>query len=253
MSIRSPEFAPLFLIVPLLLLSSLHPSPSRAQCSEQDHVAVFILDGLEQGFVSLQVELLAVTTVGPVTYPPEQDVYRGIMAVLGDQANPSLAPAELAGNMWSWIGLQSSSQSLVDRRDGAVLFAGSVIWAGQGQMLCPTGSTHEWGFLGGEPAPAPATVAVLDNDYWDGPGVPPVEELTARAVEHLRATDVLHGFGACGPYVVTGWIYTPAVGVVDPGAARLVVAVEGNLGPPWNGESVPVTARSWGALQSSYR
>lgn len=239
--------------VSVLLLSDLHPAPASAQCSEQDHVAVFILDGLDPGFVSLQTELLAVTPVGPVTYPPEEDVYRNIMAVLGDQANPSLAPAQLVGNMWSWIGLQSSSQSLVDRRDGAVLFAGSVIWAGQGQMLCPTGSTHEWEIPGGEPAPAPATTAVLDNDSWIGPGVPTVDELTALAVEHLRTTDVLHSFGACGPYVVTGWIYTPAVGVVDPGAARLVIAVEGKVGPPWNGESVPVAARSWGALQSSFR
>ena len=237
----------------ILVLVGVSPSWSFAQCSDEDYVAVFVLSGIIPDFISLQTEILSVSQRGPSTFPPESEIYQSIMQVFSGEVNPAISPGELIGNMWSWFGMQSSSQSLVDYRDGSVLFAGTVVWMGQGQIVFPSGSSHSWEVIG-ELAPEPITVATLENGAWgEGINEPTSKQLTSMAVEYLRTTDVFHSFGECGDFVATGWVYTPAVGAMDPIAARLVLTVEGKIGAPWNGQSVPVTTESWDSVKAVYR
>ena len=244
-----------FIIVIVALPVLLHPSSSLAQCSDQDYIAVFVLSGLEPGYLPMQTELLSVSQVGPSTFPPNSEISHSILQALGGNPNPVLVPIEIIGNMWNWIGVQSSSQALVDQRDGSVLFAGTVAWAGAGEMKYPATSSHSWEFLLGNSAPEPISVATLGNSNWDGMELTS-EQLTSMAVEYLRATDVFRSFGECGEcgeYVVTGLVYTPGVGALQSLAARLIIAVEGTIGAPWNGPSVPVVGTSWGQLKVLYR
>jgi hypothetical protein len=69
----------------------------------------------------------------------------------------------------------------------------------------------------------------------------------------IRGTDVMHSFGGCGEYTATGVIYTPTVGALDPGAAQLAIVVEGQVGAPWNDQSLAVESFSWGGLKAVFR
>lgn len=241
------------LTVAILLCSFSFTSTAHSQCSDQDYVAVFVLSGLQPDFISLQTEMLSVTPVGPSTFPPESDIFNNIMySFQGDDVFPNISPGELVGNIWSWYG-SGHTQALVDQRDGFVLFSGTVVWMGQGSIHFPISSSHDWAFLPMNPAPAPVSVGVINNPIWGMAGLPTTQDLTTLAVEYLRTTDVFHSFGDCGDYVVTGWIYTPAIGGLDPGSAKLIITVEGKVGAPWNGELVPTAMTSWDSLKANYR
>lgn len=194
----------------------------------------------------------SVTPVGEATCPPESTVYQNVMTAFNGEVNPAMQSAGPYGDLTTWVGLQNSSRALTDRRDGAVLFAGSVVWMGQGQLDVPAASTHAWQ-TGPIQAPAPGSVTVIDNPDWPDDGIAGDAESAAMAVACLRTTDVLVSFGACGPHTVTSWIYAPTLGVLDPGVAKLIVIVEGRVGSPWNGQVIPTVAAGWGSLKSLYR
>ncbi len=236
----------------LLIALALQPAPALAQCSTGDFMAVFVLGGLDPGFENPQAEILSVTPVGEATYPPESTVYQNVMTAFNGEVNPAIQSAGPYGDLTTWVGLQHSSQALTDRRDGAVLFAGSVVWMGQGHIYAPAASTHAWQ-TGGILAPAPGSVTVIDNPDWPDSGGATNAELADMAVAYLRTTDVLVSFGTCGSYAVTSWVYTPTLGVLNPAVAKLIVVVEGRIGAPWNGQVVPTVAESWGSVKSLYR
>ncbi len=236
----------------IVLATCGQPVSVAAQCADPPAVAVFVLGGLIPGFEDLQVQTLAVRTVSAPTYPSEADIAAGIMTAFAGEVNPSLGVAATAGDLAAWTGLQSSSQALADRRDGAVLFAGSVVWAGEGHIYVPAASTHDWA-TAGQTAPAPASLDVFPNAEWEGLGGMASADLAALAAALLRTTDVAASFAACGDYTMTSWVYTPAVGAVDAGAARLIVTLAGHVGPPWNGQAVAAEATSWGGVRALYR
>jgi hypothetical protein len=224
---------------------------AAAQCSDQDHVAIVVFADLWPDFTP-EVTTLAVTPVGPAVYPDEDQVRMILLDYF--ETLQDVVPGDAAGNLWSWWGLLDfSAQALVDRRDGAVLFAGTVVWMGTGYLLYPLVSTHDWAVVPAEPAPEPASTATYDNSFWEDPFYPAVGELTAAALAHLRTTDVIHSFAGCGDYQVVGWVYTPSVGLTDPSVAKLIVAIDGKVGPPWNGQEVAVEQTTWSGLKARYR
>lgn len=237
------------LFVAIVLAIFVGAPPVYATCSEQDHVAIFVFDDLWPAF-DPQVSVLAVTPVGPAIYPDAEQIGYNLSQFFGD--GPGVSPGEVAGSMWSWWGVQQSAQAMVDRRDGAILFAGTMAWMGNGQLLRPTISTHEWQVVPGDPASEPVSAVTIANEYWDG-FEPTSSQLTAAAISYLRTTDVIHSFAECGDYRAVGWIYTPSVGGTDASVAKLIIAVEGRVGAPWNGQDVAVEQTSWGSLKVRYR
>ncbi len=237
----------------VLFLLAMNPSSSHAQCSDEDYVAVFVLSGLDPDYAPLQIEIMSVSQVGPNTYPPESEILQNVWDAFGYQVTAYQMPSELIGNMWSWTGSGGdiSSQALVDQRDGSVLFAGKIVWMGTGYIYRPTSSSHPWELLTGDLAPEPISVGTFVNWYWEGTQLTS-EQLTSMAVELLRTTDVIHSFGDCGDYSVTGWVHTPTVGGLDTWSASLIITVEGKIGPPWNGQ-VPVSTQSWGSVKAMFR
>lgn len=220
-----------------------------AVCSETEHVAIFVFDNLAPSFTP-QVTTLAVTPVGEAVFP-DMDQISGILMQYF-QSGQGVGPGELAGNMWSWWGVQQSAQAIVDRRDGAVLFAGTMVWMGNGQLLHPLVSSHEWEVVASEQAPAPTITITIANGYWST-AQPTEAELTASAVSYLRSTDVIHSFADCGEYRAVAWVYTPSVGGTDVSVAKLIVAIDGTVGAPWNGQSVADEKASWGGFKVQYR
>ena len=142
--------------------------------------------------------------------------------------------------------------AIVDGRDGAIAFAGTVIWLGCGVINVPDGSTHGWTFPGGDAALGPGDVEILPNEYWgDIFGSP--DSVTTMTLDYLRQSDVLKSFGACDTYDVVSYIYTPAVGATDPTLAGCVIIVSGHCGPPWNGDEVPIRPTSWNKVKARYK
>jgi hypothetical protein len=95
-------------------------------------------------------------------------------------------------------------------------------------------------------------VAAIDNYDWENI-VPAGAELTAAALSYLRTTDFVHSFADCGDYQVVGYVYTPANGATIPGLAKLIIAIDGKVGAPWNGQPVSAEPVNWGGLKASYR
>nr|MEE4267942.1 hypothetical protein [Candidatus Krumholzibacteria bacterium] len=240
----------LFLLVTTLAFSL--PTSVLAECSEADHVAVFLIRGIDAGS-SQALERVSVAPVGDVTYPSDADIYTAIMSIFQEAVNPAISAGPVLGNLCLWQGVSGSDhQTIVDLRDGQVLFAGTVIWMGSGAVFRPEDSSHSWSMAGGEAAPGPAQTGLFANGYWDGM-TPTAAEVFAQGLELIRGTDVMHSFGGCGEYTATGVIYTPTVGALDPGAAQLVIVVEGQVGAPWNDQSLAVESFSWGGLKAVFR
>jgi hypothetical protein len=236
------------LLVAVILALGGFGSRAAAQCSDQDHVAIVVFADLWPDFAP-EATTLAVTPVGPAVYPGEDQVRMILLHYF--QTLQDVRPDGVAGNLWSWWGHQGSAQALVDRRDGAVLFAGTVVWMGTGELLCPLVSTHPWAVVPAEPAPEPVSIATFGNGFWET--YTTVDELTATALAYLRTTDVIHSFADCGDYQAVGWVYTPIVGATHPHAARLIVAIDGKVGPPWNGQEVAAEQVTWHDLKARYR
>ena len=139
-------------------------------------MAVFVFDGIWSA-PTLQLSTLSVTSVGAVVYPTEAQVANTLR-----QFFPSVqdvGPGPVAGHMWSWWGMVGSAQALVDRRDGAVLFGGTVVWAGSGHLMAPLVSTHGWAVSATEPAAEPAQVMIIENSYWETV-IPTESQLAAK-------------------------------------------------------------------------
>ncbi len=232
----------------IMLLIVALPVSARA-CSESEHAAVFLFGTVWPVF-SAEVEVMAIHEVGPATFPDHEAVYLHIMEAC-DWCNPAQSPGTAVGDIWPWT--SSSGTTLVDRRDGQVLFGGNELWMGTGAVWEPQASTHAWTAVAGEPAGAPVAVQEVVR-YWSHPDLfPSTLEYTEDALGTLRALDVLHSFAECGDYTVTGYVTTPTIGGLDENVARLVVIVQGRVGSPWSDHGVATEQRSWGSLKALYR
>lgn len=236
-----------FSVLIVLALLSYAP-PAGADCSTNEMTAVFVVGGIfpadEQA-----LETLSVYPVAEPTYPPEAELIAAIQNLqpcwtyyLIDTITPFrhyLCPPADFG-----------AAALIDERTGQIPFAGTVIWAGWGEVTVPTESSHDWAYVAGEPAAEPISLEIFPSElyYYVDPDV-----LAASVLAELLQTDVLHSFAACGEYSAFLYAYTPAVGVLEPEAAKAVLIVSGLCGPPWNGEPVSNDRISWGAIKSCYR
>lgn len=247
---RSPRARFLRLVLCTFLLCIIFAPAARAECSDGEMTAVFVVGGIYPA-TDLTIERLAVNPVGDETYPPESEIIAALAAAMPD--TPPL---------WMHIGtvghigvffvdpIDSGACALVDMRDGAIVFGGTVVWMGHGAVVIPSVSTHPWFEGMSDPAPAPATVDLVPSGWPDEWGTH--EAITDQVLDVLRHTDVLHSFGECGEYAVLSCIYTPTVGTVDPLVAKLIVVVNGSCGPPWNGDPVAAQRRSWSAVRALF-
>ena len=232
-----------------LLLCPLVGGQVLADCSEDEMTAVFIVSGIYPG-TNLEIHLLTVEPVGEAIYPSEAEMIASVQAIQPGSYTgiASAGPFHLFFEEPGDFG----GTAIVDGRDGAIAFAGTVIWLGCGVINVPDGSTHGWTFPGGDAALGPGDVEILPNEYWgDIFGSP--DSVTTMTLDYLRQSDVLKSFGACDTYDVVSYIYTPAVGATDPTLAGCVIIVSGHCGPPWNGDEVPIRPTSWNKVKARYK
>lgn len=233
------------------------PASVTGQTCEPELTGVFLVEGIYPGN-DLVLAVMHIREVGEATYPGEEEMLAGVEAVFaGDPyfAYFHFQPVGQAGNFRLYLAEPGDfgACAVVDRRDGAVVFASGVVWMGFGATVVPAGSSHEWTYQAGPPATPPGGVAILDNIFWNDEYFTPQDYVVQLAVDHIRQTDVLHSFGECAPYTVTGYLHTPTVGTTDPFAAVQVLIVSGHAGPPWGPEPVDTTPTSWDMVKATYR
>lgn len=250
MMIQNPGRRILGVAVVAALLTATIALPAAADCSDGEVSAVFRISGLMPGD-AMSVDVLAVTPVGPATYPDDGAIISDLLALMPDVA-PIWQSQGDAGPISLFVSPPADfgGAALVDRRDGAILFAGTVIWSGLGQVVTPIASTHPWTGGLNSPAAPPASGEILILEWDDAFGTP--VDITVAGLEILLRTDVVHSFAACGEYSAVAFIYTPTVGFLDPTVAELVVVVQGHCGPPWNGDPVASERLSWSSIKSLF-
>lgn len=217
-----------------------------ADCSTGELTAVFIVDDIYP-LTAPQLSLLSILPLGPPTEPSEAEMIAAIEAI---QPGFAYTHWHQAGPFHLYFAepLDYGACAIVDGRDGRVVFAGTVTWMGLGSVTRPHVSSHAWSFPAGDPAPPPASTEILPPFEWAPAYYGTPAEITSAVVDVLRRSDVLHSFADCDAYSVVSFIYTPAVGMVDPDEARNVVIVSGRAGPPWNDfatSTPPVPGASW--------
>jgi len=212
------------------------PGLAMGQCSGEEYTAVFIVDDF---FSSSQPQLglLSVYLVGEETNPTVPEMLESIVGAQPDFI--SWTDYELRGqegdfSLFGHDPFDEGASVIVDSRNGRVVFFGTVIWLGQGDIYLPLHSSHTWSFTPEPPASEPSNVGVLPNQSWaDYNGDPSV--ITDSIVDYLQNSDVLRSFSNCGPYDLVSYIYTPnGTTGLDPETASLIVFVSGKCGPPWS-------------------
>jgi hypothetical protein len=243
-----------FLPVLCLLLAAL---PGAAQIAEPELTGVFLVEGIYPGN-ALNITTVHVREVGEATYPSPEEMLAGVEAVFaGDPYFPyfNFQVAGIIGNFRLYLAEPGDfgACAIVDRRDGAVVFASGIVWMGFGQTLIPAASSHPWNWEAGVPAAPPGGFAILDNPFWSDESFTPQDYLLQLATDHIRQTDVMRSFGESAPYIVTGYLHTPSVGSTDPYVAVQVVIVSGHAGPPWGPDPISTTASSLDQVKALYR
>jgi hypothetical protein len=221
--------------------------PARADCSDGEITATFLVSGVYEG--SVRIDVLDAVPLGPVTDPSEAEMIAAIAAVLPGY---DFSLTESVGHFrlfWAPV-LDFGACAIVDARDGRVVFAGTVIWSGTGGVALPVVDSHPWSDLGTLATP-PDAIAYIASEFWYD-GYLPYAEFVDAALQVVRATDVLHSFADCDAYTVTAFIYTPTVGLLDPTAAVAVIIVSGRCGPPWNGQPVAVDAATLSSVRALF-
>jgi len=240
---RSTRFLA-FLLPLILLVPAVH-----ADCSDGEITATFLVSGIYEG-ASIQIDVVDVVPLGPVTNPNEAEMIAAVDAVQPGYTYAFVGSAGPFRLFWAPPG-DFGACALVDDRDGRVVFAGTVIWAGTGAVTLPAADSHPWSSPTVVPAPAPVAIAHVPSPYWyDGYGTP--EEFTDAALAAMRDTDVLASFGTCDDYTATSFIYTPQVGMLYPDVAVCVVMVSGRCGPPWNGQPVAIDSSTFTQVRALF-
>ncbi len=228
---RSVFFSFLSSFVLALILDLALPVTAIADCSDVELTAVFLVSDIYP-LGAPQLTLLDIAAIGPVTNPSEVEMVAAAQAVQPESYYHHMAQA---GPFHLFVSEPDDwgACAIVDGRDGRVVFAGTVIWMGEGTVTLPVESSHLWAFSPGDPAPPPESIDILPNGYWSDQYGTQVD-ITGAVVEYLRDSNVMHSFGDCDSYDVVSYIYTPTVGTVWPDVASSVIILSGRCGPPWN-------------------
>lgn len=233
------------------------PTMASGDPIEPELTAVFLVGGIYPG-TDLSVDLLHISEVGPATYPTEAELLEIVTQVyVDDYFYPYYyhQPVALVGNFQLFVAqpMDFGAVTIVDIRDGRVVFASGMVWMGFGDTVFPLNSTHDWLWEAGLPAAEPAAVGIIPSPGWSDDYFGSQEYLTQVSLDHLRQTDVVRSFGASAPYQVTSYIHTPTLGVTDPTVALQVMILSGQAGPPWGPDPVATSISSWDMVKSIYR
>jgi hypothetical protein len=245
------------LVLLLLVATYTTASGGDVRPCEPELNAVFLVNGIYPG-TALQIDLLHIHHTGEHTFPSDEQLLAGVEAAYA--GNP-LAPY-LDHQIWSEAGhlrlylsqpMDLGAVTLVDLRDGTVVFAAGVIWAGQGQTVLPDFSSHPWQWESGPPASLPQEQSLLANPFWDDGSLGSQPYLAQVALDHIRQTDVMRSYGSCAPYGVTTFLHTPSLGILDPEVAVQVLIVTGHAAPPWGPEPIDTEPTPWDLVKSYFR
>lgn len=244
------------LLSALCLLAGSSALASPPSC-EPELTGVFLMGGIYPG-TALSLDVMHISEVGPATYPTEAELLEIVTEVyVDDYFYPYYyhQPVALVGNFQLFLAqpMDFGTVTIVDIRDGSVVFASGMVWMGFGETVHPESSSHEWVWEAGPLAPEPAGVSIIpslgwDDDYWGSQ-----EDLTQISLDYIRQTDVMHSFGTCAPYQVTSFLHTPTVGATDPNVAVEVLIISGYAGPPWGPDPIDTTPTSWDMVKAVYR
>lgn len=231
----------------------LAPAPARGQCATEV-TAVLLVSDIYPG-TDPQVTRLHLSRVPARTNPTDEELLAAVRAVyVGDQyANlyyhQHLADLGDYGLYYASPG-DFGAVTIIDRGTAQIVFAGTVVWMGDGSVVVPATATHASPPVPGPPASPPASLEVFASAEWgSGWGTP--EALAQSALACAAQTDFLRGMANCGPYSVVAYTYTPTVGATDPYAAMEVLIIRGTVDDTW----MPVASegRSWGGVKTLYR
>ena len=236
----SRHVLPAMLFLICILLNTMHAGAEPADRAVELS-AVFLVEDVYLGPSSLSLVFIRETT--PATYPGESAMVAGVAELFAPGSGVSeecLMPRPPVGDhqLFYCPPGDFGGVGLVDVRDGAVAFAGGVVWMGDGDTVHPTAGSHPWQWKAGIPATEPQELLVVPNPDWDDIALGKQSYFLQVALAHIRQTDVLRSFGNSAPYRVTGYLHTPSVGLVEPELAVAVLVVNGYAGPPWSMEPV---------------
>ena len=225
------------------------PARAPAQCSDNEIIAVFIVDGVIVG-EQPSVRNLYVMNHNTETFPSDEEMIAsiGASALVGPISN--IAEFD-AFTVFYAPPSDFGYEAIIDHRSGGIMYKSPLSWFSVIDVEIPQGSNYEWNIDQGSLAPTPAAIGVATSAYWyTWYGVP--ETLAQGLVTYLRGSDVLKSFGLCGDYNTFCYFSHPA-----PGNAfylpYAVVVVNGFCGGPWNGAPVAIEALSWGSVKIIYR
>ena len=226
------------------------PAQVFAQCSQDEVLAVFIIDGVKSG-EQPSIRDLYVMTHGAETNPSDEEMIDSLGAsyLVGTISN--IAEFE-AFTVFYARPMDFGYAAIVDHRSGGIMYEDPLGWfAGGEDVAFPPGSNYSWNIDESDLAPTPAAIGVAADADWPlGFGEP--EVLAQGIIDYVRGSDVVKSIGTCGPYNILCYFSFPAPGGGYPPPYGVVV-VNGHCGPPWGGAPVAVEAESWGSIKALYR
>lgn len=248
----------LFLFLTVLSISIYAPTWATGQgTGESELTAVILVEGIYPGN-AIEMTLLHIKEVGEATYPSEEELLQAVTDAYADDPmapnyyHHSTVPVGNYQLFWAEP-MDFGAVTLVDIRDGAVAFAGQQVWMGFGSVIWPPGSSHDWLWEEGQPASEPELFQVIHNFSWSDEYFGNQDYYLQTALDLARQTDVLRSFGSCGPYQVTAYLHTPAVGMTQPEYGVAVLIINGHAAPPWGPEPVDTRGLTMSLLKSFYR
>ncbi len=228
-----------------------------AQCSDDEMTAIFVVSGIVPG-ADMYLEHLKLYKVGPYSYPSDDQMLANASAIHPGLYQKLETVSQL--NHFYEVPNNYGSVSLVDGRNGRVVFAGTTINNGTGEILYPLHSTVQWTWSqnSDQVAAAPDYLDIVKNPSWFNNRLwdnyfGNEKIITARVLAYLRQIDVLQSFSHCGEYSVVSYVFTPTDGDIYPEDVSCAIVVNGFCAAPFNGEIVPVVQSTWSGVKSLYR
>lgn len=183
--------------------------PASAGCPNVDATAVVLVPDI----ISDTPPLPSGTTIIPVvsiTNPPLSEIQQSIEDFLEGQYPYGWNLQAVIGNygLWGYSPTDYGAVAIADTRDGTIVFAGHMVWAGTGDVAFPTADTHSIADSG-TPAPPPIEISTFPNGAW-APwlGYGTIDDLTDKAVELLGFSAAPISFTRTQHAAITGYSAT---------------------------------------------
>jgi|GEM_PF-3249225 len=186
-----------------------------ASCEDEPSSAVLVVSGLDDGALTIDGQTVVRETGA---FDSVEDAVASL-SFAGPMVQ--LSQRQVVGPLAFWEALPHDFGAVawLDTRVADVVFAGSVVWAGQGGPNALPAETAV--LVGGDPATPPA-YTVVANRYWTNAAMAP--DLARLGIR----SEVVARYTACGEPTIVVYVYTPSVGITSPAAARGLVIVSGH-------------------------